>query len=321
MNMILLFILFLLLFILEYSYLKIANYFNIVDKPNERSSHNSATIRGGGVVFIFSIWISTIIYGFPFLIAAGITLAGVTSFIDDIYKLHQVPRIIGHILAVIIIIFSLNKPEFNIYLAIFIGIIFTGWVNAFNFMDGINGITGFYGLTALITFFFIPELSVYSETILIAIFSVIVFGYHNFRPKAIVFAGDVGSISLAFILGYFMFYLMMETGKFQYILFFAVYGLDTVFTLIFRLMRGENIFAPHRTHLYQFLANELKYPHLIVSFMFSFLQLIINFALIICMEKGLISLSVFILILISFALIYLLVRDKVIKLSIKEHAY
>ena len=118
-----------------------------------------------------------------------------------------------------------------------------------------------------------------------------------------------------------MFYLMMETGKFQYILFFAVYGLDTVFTLIFRLMRGENIFAPHRTHLYQFLANELKYPHLIVSFMFSFLQLIINFALIICMEKGLISLSVFILILISFALIYLLVRDKVIKLSIKEHAY
>ena len=211
MNMILLFILFLLLFILEYSYLKIANYFNIVDKPNERSSHNSATIRGGGVVFIFSIWISTIIYGFPFLIAAGITLAGVTGFIDDIYKLHQVPRIIGHILAVIIIIFSLNKPEFNIYLAIFIGIIFTGWVNAFNFMDGINGITGFYGLTALITFFFIPELSVYSETILIAIFFSNCFWLSQFQTKSYSLCWRCGKYILSIYFG--IFYVLFDDGN------------------------------------------------------------------------------------------------------------
>jgi UDP-N-acetylmuramyl pentapeptide phosphotransferase/UDP-N-acetylglucosamine-1-phosphate transferase len=320
MNIILLGILFFLLFVVEFIYLKIANYFNIVDKPNERSSHQFLTIRGGGIIFIFAIWISTFIYSFPILVAVAITLAGAIGFIDDIYKLHQIPRIIAHLIALILIIFSLNEFEFNIFILILIGIVFTGWVNAFNFMDGINGITGFYGLTALISFFFIPELSVYSETILTVIFSIIVFGYYNFRAKAKTFAGDVGSISLAFILGYFMLYLMKETGKLEYILFFAVYGMDAVFTIIFRLIRGENIFTPHRTHLYQYLANELNYSHLAVSFIYSSIQFMINFLLLICIKKELISAGVFIVILFTFALIYLFLRDKVIKQLKTENA-
>jgi UDP-N-acetylmuramyl pentapeptide phosphotransferase/UDP-N-acetylglucosamine-1-phosphate transferase len=321
MNIFYLGFIFLLLFFIEISYLRIANYYSIFDKPNERSSHNSSTIRGGGIIFVISIWISTFLCSFPILVAAGITLAGTVGFFDDVFNLHQIPRIIANLLALILIIFSLNEVEFNIYVLLLTGIIFTGWVNAFNFMDGINGITGFYGLTALITFFFIPELSVYSETILMVIFSIVVFGYFNFRSKAKTFAGDVGSISLAFILGYFMLFLITESGKLEYILFFVVYGLDTVFTIIFRLIRGENIFTAHRTHLYQYLANELKYTHLAVSFILSIFQLLINLLLVICIENGLISLSIFIVIVIFLSLIYLVIRDKVIKLSIKENAY
>ena len=105
--------------------------------------------------------------------------------------------------------------------------------------------------------------------------SVLVFCFFNFRKKAKCFAGDVGSVSIAFIILFLMGRLIIKTEDSSWIVLLCVYGVDSVLTIVHRLMLHENIGLPHRKHLYQIMANELKVPHVVVSSIYMVVQAVI----------------------------------------------
>ncbi len=146
-------------------------------------------------------------------------------------------------------------------------------------MDGINGITGAYSISVLLALLFVNlkvNHFIDNELIYFSLIAVMVFNYFNFRKKARCFAGDVGSVTIAFLLVFLLGKLIIQTGHFSYIFFLSVYGVDSVLTIIHRIKLKENIFEAHRKHAYQIMANELKIPHLFVSLFYGILQLIIS---------------------------------------------
>lgn len=267
----------LILFIgIELIYFKIADKYNIIDKPNSRSSHTSITLRGGGIIFPVAILIAFFLGYVSWELTVAVVLVGLISFIDDIRPLSQLPRFATHVVAVLLVFYDLDLFSEALWLLPIIFVMMIGWVNAFNFMDGINGITVLYALIAIMSFAYLP-LNETSLPLLITMgLSCVVFGIFNVRRKAKTFAGDVGSISMALFLGYFMIKTIVESDQLAYILFFSVYGIDAVVTIISRLIKKENIFQPHRSHLYQYLANEMGYSHVAVAIFYAELQLVIN---------------------------------------------
>lgn len=288
--------------------LRAANHFNIIDKPNHRSSHTQITIRGGGIVFVMACLWAALWGDLPWSLFAGIALASLSGFIDDVKPLRASVRLVIHFLSLGIVLWSLQMLDLNLLWLIAIGILFVGWVNAFNFMDGINGLTVFYGLSALFGFYFVPELALDQAWIGLMIVALLVFGFFNVRMKAWAFAGDVGSISMAFVLGILMLKLIYVTQQGYWILFFAVYGIDAVCTLLIRLFKRENIFEAHRYHLYQNLANELHIPHVQVSLLYFGAQLVLNLVVLIAVEGEWMNYGIAVSFLIGYAGIYLLLR-------------
>lgn len=270
------------LFLIELLYFKIADHYNIIDKPNHRSSHVNVTIRGGGIIFALALLVYPIYGGliYPWFLS-GLLAISFISFIDDTRPLSSKLRIIFHLAAVALLFIQLNLFALPLYWVILALIFVIGTINAINFMDGINGITGVYGLVALATLYYINSTIAFTDPgfLLVAILSVLVFNFFNFRKKAKCFAGDVGSVSLAFIIVFFILQLVLKTQNLAYILLLLVYGLDTATTIIFRLIRKENVLEAHRSHFYQFWANEKKVPHLIVSGIYGLSQLLINIAI------------------------------------------
>lgn len=261
-------------------YLRIADQNHIIDKPNARSSHSVHTIRGGGIIFPIALLLEFMFSGFQYgWFTLGLILISAVSFLDDLKPQKARLRFSVHLLAVALMFYQLGLiylPWYLIVLALFFVI---GSINAVNFMDGINGITGGYALLTLLTFYYINTEIVFfieGQLLLVAIIAVLVFNFFNFRKVARCFAGDVGSVSIAFIILFFMLQLMMVTQNFSYILLMLVYGLDVVTTMIFRIIRRENVFEAHRTHFYQFLANEKKIPHLGVALAYVLVQLMVN---------------------------------------------
>ncbi len=265
-------------------YFRLAVRYNIVDKPNHRSSHNRLAIRGAGVIFPIAILIQCLISGFEYpFFAVGLIIISLISFYDDIKPLSNKTRLLGHLTAVSFLFVEANLMDYSIWLIVLLYILAIGTINAYNFMDGINGITGGYSLITVGTLYFVNErvLTFISPGILLAaIFSLIVFNLYNFRKGARCFAGDVGSVSIAFIIIFFLSLLIAKTADFRYIGFLLIYGLDAVSTIIFRLIRRENIFMAHRTHFYQHLFNVRKWPHLRISGLYMSIQLLINIVLI-----------------------------------------
>ncbi|WP_209329510.1 MraY family glycosyltransferase [Lunatimonas salinarum] len=257
-------------------YFRIADRFNIIDKPNERSSHTRITIRGGGIVFAVAAVMAFFMELATWELALAVLMVASVSMVDDIRPLSQLPRFTVHVLASLLVLYEAGVMELAFWwipLALFV---FLGWVNIFNFMDGINGITSLYALAVLVGFYFIPELHDLRGLMEVTGLSLLVFGFFNVRRRAKTFAGDVGSISMALILGYIMVNLLVRTEEFFYLLIFGIYGLDGVLTILHRLIKLENIFQPHRTHLYQYLANEMGWKHLPVSFLYFGLQILLN---------------------------------------------
>ena len=290
-----------LLFVAELFYFKIADKCNIIDKPNERSSHTRVTLRGGGIIFYFGALACFLTSGFEYpLFMLALTLVTFISFVDDIKSTRQVTRLLFHFSAMGLMfcqwgLFSL--PWWWIVIAL---IVCTGIINAYNFMDGINGITGGYSLVvltalAIINAEIIPFVE--GDFIYTVICSVVVFCFFNFRKRAKCFAGDVGSVSIAFILLFLLGKLIIQTGNFSWIVLLSVYGVDSVLTIIHRLMLHENIGLPHRKHLYQLMANELKIPHVVVSSVYMAVQATIIIGYLFCLNHGYLYLSVVVLLL------------------------
>lgn len=267
----------------ELLYFRLADRFNIIDKPNERSSHTDITLRGGGIVFYFAALVYFVVSGFDYhWFFLGLTLMTVISFADDILTLSNKIRLAVHFISVFLMAYELqifNMPW--IYLPLtFIFVV--GVINAYNFMDGINGITAAYSLSVAGLLWLVNrEVNFIEEDFLIyAILGVLAFSFFNFRIKAKCFAGDVGSVAIAYILLFALGLLIVKTENLLYILFLSVYGLDAIWTIIRRIYLKENIFKAHRSHLYQYLVNEVKVNRLIVSSAYGLLQVVIGIAVV-----------------------------------------
>ena len=279
-----------LLFLTELFYFRVAYKFNIIDKPNERSSHSRITLRGGGIIFYFGAlaYFLTNDWEYPWFILA-LSLITFISFVDDIRSTSQGLRLVFHFSAMALMFYQWGLFSLSWWWIIIALIVCTGIINAYNFMDGINGITGGYSLIILGALAYINEEMVsFAEPALIytVLCSVVVFCFFNFRRKAKCFAGDVGSVSIAFILLFLIGRLILKTEDFSWMILLAVYGVDSVLTIIHRLMLHENIGLPHRKHMYQLMANELKIPHVVVSLVYMAVQAIVIIGYIYCQNWG-----------------------------------
>lgn len=283
------------LFIIEIAYFRIADHFNIIDKPNERSSHTRVVLRGGGVIFVLGLWVWSLFFGFqyPWLLAA-VTLAAGVSFIDDIHSLPDSVRLVvqfaamGMLLTQLIIDNGQLTMSWWGWILAFMAalIVCVGATNIYNFMDGINGITGGYSLAVIIPLMILNERvrnenNFVEPSLLIVVgLSLLVFCFFNYRTKAKCFAGDVGSVGVAFILLFCIGKLVMQTGDVTWLLFLLVYGVDGCLTIVHRIMMHENLGQAHRKHAYQLMANELKIPHVVVSTIYAVLQLAISLVMV-----------------------------------------
>lgn len=310
-------ILFFVLLLLELLYFRVADRYNIIDKPNQRSSHTRITLRGGGIIFYFGALLYLIVSGgnYPFFML-GLTMITIISFIDDIGSVSRKLRLIVQFTAMLLMFYQWGLfSSFPLWYLLVALICCTGIINAYNFMDGVNGITGGYSLIALLSLLYLNEEVVFftnSSFILIMILSVLVFNIFNFRTKAKCFAGDVGAVTIAFVILFLMGQLILKTGDLSYIILLAVYGIDSVFTIIHRLRLRENIFDAHRKHAYQLLANELKWKHTLVSSLYMAVQLVINIGFI---SVGISNHWMYLLItLFALGLIYILFIKRYFKL-------
>lgn len=274
-------LLFIILFCLLLLYFKVADKYNIIDKPNERSSHTEITLRGGGIIF----WFSALLYFVQHLqhnyfFFTGITLVSLVSFWDDIESLSNKIRISIHFLAITLLFFDLGVFDvFPLYVVFLIYIAAVGFINIYNFMDGINGITGLYTLVVMGALLYVNEnIQPFTDSdfIIYPIIASIVFLFFNYRKKAKCFAGDVGSIAIAFWIIYLMIKLVLLSNSVIWLLFFAVYGVDAVGTILHRLYLKQNIFKAHRLHLYQVLCNEYKIEHRLVALYYALMQILVS---------------------------------------------
>lgn len=264
----------------ELFYFRIADRFNIIDKPNERSSHNYITIRGGGIIW----WVAALLFllfhfsSSSLWFFAGITLIAGVSFWDDVQGLGQKVRLLFHLLAMSCAFYLAGVFGIYPWWAIVIGyIVFIGIVNAYNFMDGINGITGLYSIAVLASLQYV-NLSygnfVHPDLIWYPMIASVVFLFFNFRKRARCFAGDVGSVAIAFWIVTLLLLLIIKTENLIWLGFLMVYGVDAVMTILHRLWLKQNIMEAHRLHFYQILANEKRVPHRLVSLIYFTLQLL-----------------------------------------------
>lgn len=288
------------LLVTELVFFKIARRYGIFDIPSVRSSHQDSVIRGGGIIIPLAMFLWAILLGlmnssnmvvdhWPFFI--GLFLITVTGFVDDVRSLPATLRLIVMFVVVGLMLGQVMLENggvdvehwFN-WVAIFVLalIVYVGGVNIVNFMDGINGITASYSLAVLVPLLLLnnrADVTFSPNAFLwIAALAVTVFGMFNFRPKgkAICFAGDVGSLSLGFILLFALYRLIRQTGDVTWLVLLIVYFVDGGLTIVHRLMLHENIVVAHRKHAYQLMANELKMDHRVISVFYAVMQLAIS---------------------------------------------
>jgi len=266
----------LLFFLFIRLYFKLALQYGITDRPNDRSSHQADTIRGAGAIYLFAALIC--LYWVPeaWLPLLGLLAIGVVSFFDDHLGLSQKIRLLAQLVSVSILFYGVQVfTHYPLWALPILYFVMIGILNAYNFMDGINGLNGAYSLIVLLALQYVNlkiHPFVQPELIWVPVLATLVFLYYNFRTKARCFAGDVGSIGIAFWILWLLLSLIMQTHNYGYILFLSVYGVDSVLTILHRLWLKQNVMEPHRLHVYQLLVNEKKIPHVWVSALYALLQ-------------------------------------------------
>ena len=271
---------------LEMVYFKIADQCNIIDKPNERSSHSTIVLRGGGIIFLIGVWVWSAFFGFQYpWFLVGLTLVAGVSFVDDIHSLPDSVRLVAQFTAAAMAFYQLGILHWSMWWIILLAlIVYVGATNVINFMDGINGITAGYSLAVLIPLALVNMNGAFIKQSLIisTILALLVFCTFNFRPKgkAKCFAGDVGSIGIAFIMLFLLGTVIIKTGDITWLIFLLVYGVDGCLTIVHRIMLHEDLGEAHRKHAYQIMANELKIGHVKVTSLYMVMQLVISFGFI-----------------------------------------
>lgn len=290
-------LIFLLLLAAELIYFRIADMYNIIDKPNERSSHSTIVLRGGGIIFLIGAWVWSAFYGFDYpWFLVGLTLVAGVSFVDDIRSLPDSVRLLAQFAAAAMAFYQLGILHWSMWWMVLVAlVVYVGATNVINFMDGINGITAGYALAVLVPLAFVNTNShklstnyssiissdgvfVNQSLIISTIIAAVVFCLFNFRPKgrAKCFAGDVGSIGIAFIMLFLLGNVIIKTQDVTWLTFLLVYGVDGCLTIVHRIMLHENLGEAHRKHAYQIMANELKIGHVKVTLLYMALQLVVS---------------------------------------------
>ena len=275
-------IIFVLLLAAELVYFRIADKFNIIDKPNERSSHSTIVLRGGGIIFLIGAWVWSAFFGFDYpWFLAGLTLVAGVSFVDDIRSLPDSVRLVAQFAAAAMAFYQLGILHWSMWWIVLVAlIVYVGATNVINFMDGINGITAGYSLAVLLPLMAVNMDGGYVEQSLIisTVLASLVFCIFNFRPKgkAKCFAGDVGSIGIAFIMLFLLGNVIIKTEDITWLIFLLVYGVDGCLTIVHRIMLHENLGEAHRKHAYQLMANELKIGHVKVTSLYMVMQLAVS---------------------------------------------
>jgi UDP-N-acetylmuramyl pentapeptide phosphotransferase/UDP-N-acetylglucosamine-1-phosphate transferase len=241
----------------------------ILDRPNPRSSHRTATPRGGGIAVcltVLPIWAGLAIAGRAapgvLVIVLGTLLLGAVSWLDDLGGLAPASRLTAHGLAAALGSFALPPAAIALpgplgpalcFAAI--GLVWVWWINLFNFMDGIDGLAGGeaaaigLGLVLFAGFGagFDPLLAALAAAILGAAIGFLVWNW----PPARIFLGDVGSTTLGYLTGFLLLGAALR-GHWRIALVLPLYFLaDATITLGRRLVRGERFWEAHRQHFYQ----------------------------------------------------------------------
>ncbi|MDV4228674.1 glycosyltransferase family 4 protein [Acinetobacter baumannii] len=259
---------------------------NIIDNPNERSSHTIPTPRGGGVsiVITFLMVLVALIVSHQIepntgsiLVGAGLGVA-VLGFLDDHGHINSMFRLAIHFVIAISAVFFLggfsDVKLFNGSLELgwsanIIAVLFLVWLlNLYNFMDGINGIASVEAITTVLSLaliYLLLDTHLSSELLFILAASVLGFVLWNF-PKARIFMGDAGSGFLGLILGILaLISLKADPALFcSWIICLGVFVVDATFTLIRRVINGHKMYDAHRTHAYQYASRKYN-SHTIVT--------------------------------------------------------
>jgi len=247
----------------------------VIDKPNARSSHAIPTVRGGGVSIILTLlgaivglaWTSGEQLDLaPILtLGAAVLVLAVVSFCDDLKSVGALVRFGCHAAAAISVLAIVGVPQIGTWetsrlILALVGFLWVaGYTNAFNFMDGINGLAaGQAAVTGLATAALALAAGVPVQHPLVWLALVVAgaaagFLPHNF-PRARMFMGDVSSAPLGFLLAALGWWLACEAGWWLLLpvgLLHANFVLDTGVTLARRVARGERWYEPHREHFYQ----------------------------------------------------------------------
>ena len=304
---------FVLLLVAELVYFRIADKYNIIDKPNQRSSHSTIVLRGGGIIFMIGAWVWSAFFGFDYpWFLAGLTLVAGVSFVDDIHSLPDSVRLVAQFAAAAMAFYQLDILHWEMWWIVLVAlIVYVGATNVINFMDGINGITAGYSLAVLFPLAALNANNEYVAQSLIftTIIAAIVFCIFNFRPKgkAKCFAGDVGSIGIAFIMLFLLGNVIIKTEDITWLIFLLVYGVDGCLTIIHRIMLHENLGEAHRKHAYQIMANELKIGHVKVTLIYLAMQLMVSLGFIyLCPDNVLCHWMYFVGALVVLAIAYVL---------------
>jgi UDP-N-acetylmuramyl pentapeptide phosphotransferase/UDP-N-acetylglucosamine-1-phosphate transferase len=264
------------LFVFELAYLLLAKQFGIVDVPHHQSSHTGAIMRGGGIVFYVAYFLWFILSGYQYpMIFAGLTIMAATSFADDIHSISPKVRLVLQFVAMVVMFYETHVFNLPLQPLLLLSVACVGAINIYNFMDGINGLTGGYSIVVLLSLLYVNHFQIEfvdNDLLIYVLMADLIFCLLNFRNHAKCFAGDVGSLSMGFIIIFLLLKLMFKAGHMHWIAFVAVYLVDGGLTIIHRIMLKENILRPHKKHAYQIMANELKISHLKVSLFYMGLQ-------------------------------------------------
>lgn len=303
------FLLFVFLLIFELAYFRLAAYYRIQDKPNNRSSHRKPTLLGGGVLFIVAVLVYSIYFGFNYpWMFLGAALLATVSFVDDVRPLSPRFRLLIHFLSLAIMFFELDFYSMSFFWLIPAIILTAGVLNAYNFMDGINGMMGVTSMVVLLGMIYInAQVIAFVDVNLLytLLIAVLIFNYFNFRKNAYCFAGDVGAFTMGFVVVFLIIKLIAASGNFAWIALLAMFGVDTILTIVHRIFLKEKITHAHRIHLFQILANELKIPQLLISTAYGLIQAVVIVGLIVLEDYSCVFASGAILLL---SLLYIVVK-------------
>jgi UDP-N-acetylmuramyl pentapeptide phosphotransferase/UDP-N-acetylglucosamine-1-phosphate transferase len=240
----------------------------LLDVPNERSSHDRPTLRGGGLAIVLVVLVGGALYALlagrigeftPYFL--GVLLVAAVSFFDDVRSLPTFVRLAVHVIAAILAVsaYTLGRglplPPFPDFIAAAVTVVWiVGLTNAYNFMDGIDGLAAAQAVIAGVAWILLGlVLGVPQVALLAALVAGGAAGFliHN-RPPARIFMGDVGSASLGYTFAVFP---LMSFGTARLgtaaLVIMGAFVFDTAYTFFRRLLRGEDVLSAHRSHLYQ----------------------------------------------------------------------